>query len=88
MGVLWGVISLFFIVLMALMFTFSPDPPGFEPVHYVMLLVMPVVYFVFAYIFTAIFCMVYNLLFSKKGVLDFELRDEASNYSMERSDEN
>ena len=78
-GILWGVLSLVFVIPMVLMMAAIPVPEGAEPFPFWFMIALPFFYFVMSYLMTALMCWIYNLFFSRSGGLEFELRDEASN---------
>lgn len=80
-GVLTALVSLVFVIPMALLVSFMPpgvdahgnvvDPPsaGF-------FLVFPIVYLVMGYIMTVAGCALYNLMFKYLGGIEYESRDQ------------
>jgi apolipoprotein N-acyltransferase len=78
MGILWATVSLTFMVMLAVFFWTIPTREGVEPMPVWFLIVLPLFYFVMTYLMTALMCWVYNLLFSRSGGLEFEMRGEAS----------
>jgi len=78
-AVLSAVITIPFVLLMAVIATRLPpvDQHG-NPVNfpYFMLIIMPLLYLVFGYLFTALWCAVYNWIVKYTGGLEFETSEE------------
>jgi hypothetical protein len=76
-GVLMALSSLVFIIPMALIFSMAPMPVDRYGHHMgpslFMLLVMPILYLVFGYVFVAIWCLIYNFVAKHIGGIEFEL---------------
>lgn len=75
-GILWAVMSLVFVVPMFVLMAVMPTAAGAEPFPFWLVLVLPLFYFVMSYLMTALLCWIYNLIFSKSGGIEFELRGE------------
>jgi hypothetical protein len=77
-AILSAVASTIFLVPFMLLAMFAV-PPGqrgeFPPI---MLVVFPVVYLIFGYLFTVIGCALYNLLFRLIGGFEYEARDSGA----------
>lgn len=76
-GVLTALVSLLFVVPMAVMFSFTPagvDAHG-DPVSQpsaLFFLLFPLAYLVMGYIMTAVGCALYNLMFRYIGGIEYE----------------
>ena len=68
MAVLYFIMSLPFVLLMAVTFSFAPGP---KPPMAGMLIFMPVFYTVFGFIFTLIGAWIYNLVAGWVGGIEF-----------------
>lgn len=68
LALLYFALSLPFIVLMGLMFSFTPGP---KPPMMGMLLAMPFFYLIFGFIFTVIGAWIYNLVAKWVGGIEF-----------------
>lgn len=79
-GILAAIVTLVFLVPMFLIVSLtSPQQPGGGDAFPIWLLAaMPVFYFVFAYLMTAFWCWIYNVIFSRSGGIEFVLREESS----------
>ncbi|MDO9467828.1 MAG: hypothetical protein Q7J36_11045 [Thiobacillus sp.] len=80
-GVLSALVSLVFVIPMALVFSFMP--PGVDANGNVVnqpsaafFLVFPIVYLVMGYIMTVAGCALYNLMFKYLGGIEYESRDQ------------
>ena len=74
-AVVWAIISLIFVIPMSLSFLLvSPQAHG-GPFAGGFFLIMPVIYLIFGYLFTAFACWIYNLLVKYIGGFEYEARD-------------
>lgn len=82
-ALLLAVFSLFFVIPMAIVFSFMPmvDAQG-SPVNAAfpasMLLLMPILYFILGYLSTLLFTALYNVIARFTGGIAFELAEENS----------
>ena len=69
-GVLYALMGLVFVPIFLIAAMYSPNRPGFGPGF---ALVLPVMYGVLGFIFTAIGCAIYNLVAGLVGGIEVEL---------------
>lgn len=70
--------SLPFFLIMFLMMQMMPTPAGSDIFpSYGMLFIMPIIHFIFGYIFVALGCVFYNLVARFVGGLEYETIDKA-----------
>ena len=79
-GVLMALTSLVFVIPMFLFFSMMHFPADQNGHHMgpsiFMILVMPILYLVFGYIFTVIWCVIYNFVAKFTGGIEFELESQ------------
>jgi len=77
-AVLCAVSSLVFAIPMFLMFMFTAPPQARSQETDFVVLLMPLGYLVFGYVFTVIGCAAYNFLFKYIGGFEYESKDSSS----------
>lgn len=79
-SILMAISSLFFLIPMFMFMSLSMPPVDAHgnPVNFPLftLLIMPIFYLVFGYLFVALGCLIYNFLVKFIGGIEFELEDK------------
>ncbi|MBD3649291.1 MAG: hypothetical protein HUJ31_17990 [Pseudomonadales bacterium] len=79
----FALVSIFLLILMALMLALGPSPAGAEgnsmgPGFFgFLLIIMPIIYFVSTYIFTALMAWIYNYVARFSGGIEYESDETA-----------